>query len=106
MRVHPIINIAHLEHYHQSPPEFGRRPTKDLDRADFEELPEDVEKIIAERSRKAGNRRRVMEYRTRYTKYGPQSDEWLTAKELKNAPLVLKAWEERKWQLGKKAAGT
>lgn len=95
--VHPIISIAHLERYRTSPPEFGERPTKSLHRNDFEVLVEhNVDAIIGERFRKVRNGRRVREYKTRFTGYGPESDEWLPAGNLKNAPLVLKAWMDLK----------
>lgn len=51
--MHPVLNIAHLESYHPSPPEFGVRPTKHLNRADFEDLPEfEVDKIVKQRKRR------------------------------------------------------
>ena len=47
--IHPVLNIAHLERYQPSPAEFGNRPAKSLNRADFDELPEyEVEMIIAD----------------------------------------------------------
>ena len=47
--IHPVLNIAHLERYQPSPAEFGNQPTKSLNRADFDELPEyEVEMIIAD----------------------------------------------------------
>jgi len=48
--IHPILNIAHLERYQPSPAKFGNRPTKSLNRADFDKLlGYEVEKIIAKR---------------------------------------------------------
>lgn len=95
--IHPIINITHLEAYHKSPPEFRERPTKRLNRSDFEEEPkDDVEAIVGERLRKVGKGRRIREYKTRWEGYGPEFDEWLPAARLKNAPIVLKAWMEAK----------
>ena len=48
-RIHPILNIAHLERYQPSPAKFGNRPTKSLNRTDFDELLEyEVEMIIAD----------------------------------------------------------
>ncbi|KAJ7154825.1 hypothetical protein C8R46DRAFT_1227642 [Mycena filopes] len=45
--MHPIINVAHLEKYNVSPEEFGEQPKKHLNRADFEDLPEEeVEQIL------------------------------------------------------------
>ncbi|RDB20147.1 hypothetical protein Hypma_012728 [Hypsizygus marmoreus] len=94
---HPIINIAHLESYALSPPEFGDRPRKRLNHADFEEEPEyEVEAIVSERYRRVAKGRRVKEYKTRFEGYGPESDEWLPASHLKNAPAVLKAWNDHK----------
>ena len=44
-----MLNIAHLEKYQPSPAEFGNQPTKSLNHADFNELPEyEVEMIIAD----------------------------------------------------------
>lgn len=37
--VHPVINIAHLERYIQSLEELGDRPQRNLNRANFEDLP-------------------------------------------------------------------
>ena len=92
--IHPVINIAHLEKYNSSPVEFGDRPTKPLSREDFKDLPEyEVEKIVAEKFKKKGNKR-VRLYKTRFTGYGPEADEWLTARQLKNAPDVLKQWQQ------------
>ena len=52
-RIHPILNIVHLEKYQPLPAEFGNQPTKSLNHADFDELPEyEVEMIIADRRKK------------------------------------------------------
>jgi hypothetical protein len=93
--INPIINIAHLEQYFQSPPKLGNRPTKHLNRADFEEVPEEqVEYIISQRWRKRGMRR-IREYKVRWRGYGPEHDEWLTRKALQNAPAILQDWESK-----------
>jgi hypothetical protein len=48
-RIHPVLNIAHLERYQPSPAKFGNKPTKSLNRANFNELSEyEVEMIIAD----------------------------------------------------------
>ena len=45
--IHPVLNIAHLDKYQPSPAEFGNQPTKFLNCADFDELPEyEVDMII------------------------------------------------------------
>ena len=47
-RIHTMLNIVYLEKYQPSPAEFGNRPTKSLNRADFDELLEyEVEMIIS-----------------------------------------------------------
>jgi hypothetical protein len=38
--IHPILNIAHLEKYQSSHPEFGECPTKSLNQEDFNKMPE------------------------------------------------------------------
>jgi hypothetical protein len=91
--IHPVLNIAHLEKYQSSPPEFGDRPQKSLNREDFDELPEyEVDKIIAERRKKGRNGRRVLQYLTRFKEYSEEYDEWLTGNQLKNAPEALELW--------------
>ena len=48
--MHPVINIAHIEPYEPSPPEFGERPTRHLNREDFEASPTyEFEKIVNEK---------------------------------------------------------
>ena len=54
--IHPILNIAYLEKYQPS-------PTKSLNHANFEELPEyKVEMIIVDRRKKGRKGIFVMEY--------------------------------------------
>ena len=100
-RIHPILNIAHLERYQPSPAEFGNRPTKSLNHADFNELPEyEVEMIIADRRRRSRKGRYVMEYLTRFKGYNANSDEWLNSRQLRNAPEILEMWHKKRKPLG------
>ena len=95
--MHPVLNIEHLEKYQESPSEFGDRPQLKTNRSDFDALPEfEVDKIVAERTRKGKNGRRIPIYRLRYTNYGPEGDTWETRQNLKNAPDVLLEWEKFK----------
>nr|GAT59874.1 TY3B-TY3B protein [Mycena chlorophos] len=91
--IHPIINIAHLEPYAESPEDLRtERPTKSLRRDDFDTLPEvEIERIIAERLYKVKGRR-VRKYKVRWQGFGPEHDEWLTARRLRNAPKILESW--------------
>lgn len=40
--IHPVLNIAHLEKYEQSPEELGPREMKHLHRANFTEVSEHI----------------------------------------------------------------
>ena len=74
--IHLVLNIAHLERYQASPPEFGDRPQKSLNWEGFDELPEyEVDKIVAERRKKGRNRRRVLQYLTHFKGYSEEYDE-------------------------------
>ena len=94
-RIHPVINIAHLESYKASPPEFGNRPIKHIPRQDFEQMPEyEIERIVDERFIKKGNKR-IKQYKIRWLGYESDEDRWKTEKELKNAPEIIKEWRTR-----------
>ncbi len=53
--MHPVLNIAHLEKYEQSPPEFGVRPTTRMRPEEFQDLVQEVEieRIVQQRMFKA-----------------------------------------------------
>jgi hypothetical protein len=98
--MHPVLNIAHFEKYKKSPPEFSNRPTKNLQREDFEDLPEfEVEEIIAKWQQKTRNGQRAVQYLTRFKGYYPEDDEWLTTRQLKNAPEAMTLWQLKKTAL-------
>lgn len=93
-KMHPVINITHLEAYKKSPIKFGDRVIRHINRLDFEDLPEyEVDKIIAEKFERGRGGRRVRKYKTRFTGYSEEFDLWLTKTQLRNAPEVLKQWE-------------
>jgi hypothetical protein len=92
--MHPILNIAHLEKYKASPPEFSDCPRRRLHRTNFEAKPEyDVEDIVGKRWRRGPRGHRVQEFKTRFAGYGPEADEWPPRRNLRNAPEVLRRWE-------------
>ena len=102
--IHPVLNIEHLEKYKESPSEFGERPQLKTNRLDFDALPEyEVDRIVAERTRKGRNGRKIPIYHLRYTNYGPESDTWETRQNLKNAPDILHDWEKFKALLKQKS---
>lgn len=101
--MHPVLNIEHLEKYQESPSEFGERPKLTPNRLSFDELPEyEVDQIVAERTRKGRNGRKIPIYHVRYTNYGPEEDTWETKQNLKNAPEVLRDWGKIKALQNKK----
>ena len=88
-RIHPMLNIAHLEKYQPSPAKFSNRPTKSLNCADFNEFPEhEVEIIIASQRQKGRRGRYVVEYLSQFKGYNADSDKWLNSRQLRNAPKV------------------
>ncbi|QRW19990.1 Retrovirus-related Pol polyprotein from transposon [Rhizoctonia solani] len=92
--IHPIINIAHLESYKASPPEFGSQPTQNIPREDFQQMPEyEVEKIVEERTIKKGSKR-IRQCKIHWLGYSSEHDRWRTEKELRNAPEVIKEWKQ------------
>ena len=94
--LHPVLNVTHLESYTTSDPAFGSRPSKRISRDDFETLPEyEVESIVAERWRRVRNGRRIQELLTHFVGYDSDYDEWLTRRQLKNAPDMLREWDRR-----------
>lgn len=91
--MHPILNIAHLEKYEESPREFGERPKKSLEREDFDLLEEfEVDRIIDQSTKKGRNGKRVPIFKTRFVGYDPDDTEWLTLAQLRNAPEKMAEW--------------
>jgi len=99
--IHPVLNIAHLEPYHESPEEFGPRTTKPIKKRSPGNVKEDweVEEIVEERlsDRKVKGRRRLL-YRCRW-RYPDglvrETDEWIPEKDFNNAPEVLRDWKTK-----------
>lgn len=94
-KIHPVISIAHLQRYHESPEEFGTRDRRPFNRANFETLPEfEVQEILDERWRTVG-RKRHKEFLVRFEGFDAEADEWLTETQLTNAPDILHQWTQR-----------
>jgi hypothetical protein len=91
--MHPMLNIAHLEAYASSDPQFGVQSIRRLNWEDFKMIPEfEVEYILKERWKKGQNSKHIQELLTRFVGFDSSYDEWLTRRHLKNAPDVLKTW--------------
>lgn len=98
-KIHPVINIAHLELY--NPDHANKdRPKKHLNRADFEEAPEyEVEKILDEKFEKPpGKKRKIRKYLVRWVGYDSNWDQWESERNLRNAPEVIQEWKASKAQ--------
>lgn len=94
-QIHPVINIAHLEPYKNSPEEFGPRLTRSAKRADQAQVEYEVFRIIDEQYRKRGARR-VPYYKLRWEGFGPEYDTWEPKSHLRNAPEVIREWLDKK----------
>ena len=90
--INPVINIAHLERYGTSPPEYGARSKKKPQRLDFEDLPEfDVEAIVGQDRRKVRGRWKTW-YNVKFVGY--PEPEWTPEENLQNAPDVVHEWKQ------------
>jgi hypothetical protein len=97
-KIHPVINIAHLQLYHELPEEFGTRSKKHFNREDLEELPE-YKRILDEKwenlpARKGRKAHQVKHYLTCFIGFGAEWDEWLSAQDMRNAPMILQEWRD------------
>lgn len=96
-KIHPVISIAHLEKYHTSTPDLGDRTVRDFSRKNFDQLQEwEVESIVGERMDKGKKGRAIRKYCVRFSGFGPEDDQWLTGRQLTNAPECLRAWKREK----------
>lgn len=84
--MHNVVNIQHLTRYYDSE-DFSRpRLANPRDHIKVSEEYE-VDKIVGERKDKG-----VMLYRVRWKGYDAEDDTWQTARDLRNAPELLKDW--------------
>jgi hypothetical protein len=96
--IHPILNIAHLEEYRASSSKIiPNRPEIRSKRGGFDEYEEkEVEAILAEGWSNMRKGRRERLYKVRFKGEGPEGDSWEPRRHLRNAPEILKEWEETK----------
>ncbi|HEX9613546.1 MAG TPA: reverse transcriptase domain-containing protein [Candidatus Bathyarchaeia archaeon] len=85
--MHNVVNIRHLTKYHRSPDK--QRPTltnpRDLLKSSEEY---EVEKIVGEKRSKGKSF-----YKVRWKGYDAENDTWQSARDLRNAPELLKEWK-------------
>ena len=95
-KIHDVISVAHLEP--SAPPDADpfRRPRPEQSDSIYVEGDTatskswEIERIIDKKITKGGRVR----YLIRWTGYGPEFDQWMTVKQLTNAPELIKAWED------------
>ena len=82
-----LLSFSHLRKYEPSSEEYGERTMLPNPRwTDDAEVEYQVERLVSHRR----NRRRgQLEYLVCWEGYSPEHDEWLTARELCNAPARL-----------------
>ena len=87
----PIFNIEHLRAYRE-PAEEDRTqmPESNLRRDESREY--EVESILGH---KRTGKTNALKFLVRWTGYGPQFDEWLTARDLRNASDILRDYRKR-----------
>jgi len=93
--IHPVISIAHLEKYTNSPKEFGERnklePLRQKQKV-TEEF-EILEIVKERRTKKRG--RNYKEYQCNWKGYGV-TEEWIPERNLRNAQELLREWRNKK----------
>lgn len=92
--IHNVINVCHLEPYHESPKKFGQRLRKGVERLATAEQEWEVDRILEERVRATRRGRKRKEYLIRYAGYSSDHDEWVPIQFLRNAPEITKAWKQ------------
>jgi hypothetical protein len=86
---HNVFNLQHLTKYYRS--EEANRPTLVNSRETMPYSEEyEVEKIVGERKNNG-----KLYYRVRWKGYNAEDDTWQTARDLRNAPELLKTWRQR-----------
>ena len=84
--MHNVVNIQHLSKYHRSPDVLRPKIANPRDLLKSSEEYE-VEKIVGEKRHKG-----KIYYRVRWKGYGAEDDSWQSARDLRNAPELLKEW--------------
>lgn len=90
-----MFNINHLELYNKAEASAVDRPIIPSLRKTFEDLEEfEVEAILDSKYVKGPNGRKIRKYKVRWKGYDPKYDTWETRRNLKNAPDILRRFEQ------------
>jgi hypothetical protein len=86
---HNMFNLQHLTKYYRSNDNEHPKLANPRD-TQFSSEEYEVEKIIGEQKRKG-----KVYYQVRWKGYNVEHDTWQTARDLRNAPELVKAWRQR-----------
>jgi hypothetical protein len=86
-----VINLEHLRPYTTSPTKFGSRVSLPNTRLHVQEGEEhEIEEILAH---KYDRKRRTIVYLVRFRGYTSLADKWLSARDLRDVPDILRAYQ-------------
>lgn len=89
----PVFNVDHLKRYAMSPTEFGERDVMPETRALKKESEEyEVESLIGHKFDKRTKKHRFL---VRWKGYNPHFDSWVSERDLKNAPALLREYKSK-----------
>lgn len=89
----PVFNVDHLKKYAPSPEEFGERdamPETRITRRESEEY--EVDFLVGHKYDKQTRKYRFL---VRWKGYNPHFDSWVTERDLKNAPSILREYKAK-----------
>lgn len=89
----PVVNVEHLKRYAPSPEEFGERKILGDTRTTKPETEEyEVEDIVGHRIQKRTGK---YQFLVRWKGYNPHHDSWVSERDLRNAPEILRKYRRR-----------
>lgn len=89
----PVVNVEHLKKYAPLPEEFGERTILPDTRTAKPETKEyKVEDLIGHRIHKRSGK---YQFLVRWKGYNPHHDSWVTERDLRNAPEVLRRYRRK-----------
>lgn len=89
----PVFNVEHLKKYSSSPEEFGERefmPETRIHKTASEEY--EVDFLVGH---KYDRRSRKYKFLVRWKGYNPHFDSWVTERDLRNAPQILREYRQK-----------
>ena len=96
MKIHDVVSVVHLKSATAPASDpYGRQPTVPPTVVVDNENEHEIERLIRKRQRRYDRAKQATtQYLIRWKGCDPQKDEWLSAKQLTNAPDVVRKFEE------------